>query len=85
MYLAMIITLPISLFMTIYLTEYAHRRIRKYVYPLLDILAGLPSVIYGVWGSLLIVPILIRSMDEVAKTIPQEILDSSYSLGAARR
>ncbi len=33
-----------------------NRSIRKYVYPLLDILAGLPSVIYGVWGSLLIVP-----------------------------
>lgn len=54
--LAILIALPISLLMTIYLTEYAHRSIRKYVYPLLDILAGLPSVIYGVWGSLLIVP-----------------------------
>ena len=180
--LAILIALPISLLMAVYLTEYAHRSIRKYVYPLLDILAGLPSVIYGVWGSLLIVPwvskhvaplfvefssgytvlaggstllgllislpvvfymnvylkpnskfgyiarlaydtlfgipsivygsfaftvmvwlgiraslgggilvttllivpILIRSMDEVAKTIPQEILDSSYSLGATR-
>ena len=54
--LAIIIALPISLLMAIYLTEYAHRSIQKYVYPLLDILAGLPSVIYGVWGSLLIVP-----------------------------
>ena len=54
--LAILIALPISLLMAIYLTEYAHRSIRKYVYPLLDILAGLPSVIYGVWGSLFIVP-----------------------------
>lgn len=54
--LGILIALPISLLMAIYLTEYAHRSIRKYVYPLLDILAGLPSVIYGVWGSLLIVP-----------------------------
>lgn len=54
--LAILIAHPISLLMAIYLTEYAHRSIRKYVYPLLDILAGLPSVIYGVWGSLLIVP-----------------------------
>ena len=54
--LAILIAPPISLLMAIYLTEYAHRSIRKYVYPLLDILAGLPSVIYGVWGSLLIVP-----------------------------
>ena len=43
--LAILIALPISLLMAIYLTEYAHRSIRKYVYPLLDILAGLPSVI----------------------------------------
>lgn len=48
--LAILIALPISLLMAIYLTEYAHRSIRKYVYPLLDILAGLPSVIYGVWA-----------------------------------
>ena len=54
--LAILIALPISLLMAIYLTEYAQRSIRKYVYPLLDILAGLPSVIYGVWGTLLIVP-----------------------------
>ena len=54
--LAILIALPISLLMAIYLTEYAHRSIRKYVYALLDILAGLPSVIYGVWGTLLIVP-----------------------------
>lgn len=54
--LAIAIALPISLFMAIYLTEYARPAVRKYVYPLLDILAGLPSVIYGVWGTLLIVP-----------------------------
>nr|WP_308571513.1 phosphate ABC transporter permease subunit PstC [uncultured Prevotella sp.] len=53
---AIIIALPISLFMAVYLTEYANTVVRRYVYPLLDILAGLPSVIYGVWGTLLIVP-----------------------------
>lgn len=34
--------------------------------------------------TLLIIPIFIRSMDEVAKTIPQDILESSYSLGSTR-
>lgn len=34
--------------------------------------------------TLLIIPILIRSIDEVAKTIPHELLESSYSLGATR-
>ena len=54
--LALGIAIPISLLMGIYLTEYAHTSVKRYVFPLLDILAGLPSVIYGVWGMLVIVP-----------------------------
>lgn len=54
--LAVAIALPISLLMAVFLTEYSRNWLRKYIYPLLDILAGLPSVIYGVWGTLLIVP-----------------------------
>lgn len=54
--LAILIALPISLLTAVYLTEYAKPVVRKYVFPALDILAGLPSVIYGVWGTLLIVP-----------------------------
>ena len=54
--LAVAFALPISLFMAIYLTEYSRSVVRRFIYPLLDILAGLPSVIYGVWGTLLIVP-----------------------------
>lgn len=54
--LALIISIPISLLMAIYLTEYSHSMVRRFVYPFLDILAGLPSVIYGVWGMLIIVP-----------------------------
>ena len=54
--LALGIAIPISLLMAIYLTEYAHTAVKRYVFPLLDILAGLPSVIYGVWGMLVIVP-----------------------------
>ena len=54
--LAVLIALPISLLMAIFLTEYSASWLRRYIYPLLDILAGLPSVIYGVWGTLLIVP-----------------------------
>ena len=54
--LAVAIALPVSLLMAVFLTEYSKSRVRKFVYPLLDILAGLPSVIYGVWGTLVIVP-----------------------------
>ncbi|MDR0386334.1 MAG: phosphate ABC transporter permease subunit PstC [Prevotellaceae bacterium] len=56
--IAVMIAAPVSLLTAIYLTEYARPNVRKYVFPALDILAGLPSVIYGVWGSLLIVPLI---------------------------
>lgn len=55
-FLAILIAFPISLLTAIYLTEYARPRVRKMVFPALDILAALPSVIYGVWGMLVIVP-----------------------------
>lgn len=55
---ATIIALPTSLLMAIFLTEYSRSTVRRYIYPLLDILASLPSVIYGVWGTLVIVPIV---------------------------
>lgn len=54
--LAILIALPISLLTAIYLTEYSKPMVRKFVFPALDILAALPSVIYGVWGVLVIVP-----------------------------
>lgn len=54
--LAILIALPISLLTAVYLTEYAKPVVRKFVFPALDILAALPSVIYGVWGILVIVP-----------------------------
>ena len=44
--------------MAIFLTEYSRSTVRRYIYPLLDILASLPSVIFGVWGTLVIVPIV---------------------------
>ena len=55
---ATVIALPTSLLMAIFLTEYSRSIVRRYIYPLLDILASLPSVIFGVWGTLVIVPIV---------------------------
>ena len=57
-FIAILIALPISLLAATYLTEYARPRVRKFVFPALDILAALPSVVYGIWGTLVIVPII---------------------------
>ena len=56
-FLAILISLPLSLLTAISLTEYSKKFVRKFIYPALDILAALPSVIYGVWGILLLIPV----------------------------
>lgn len=57
-FIAISLALPISLLSSVYLTEFAHSKVKQYVFPVLDILAGLPSVIYGVWGTLIVVPLI---------------------------
>jgi phosphate transport system permease protein len=54
--LAIVLAAPICVLSAVYLSEYAHRRILKGMQPVIDILAGIPSVVYGVWGILFIVP-----------------------------
>jgi phosphate transport system permease protein len=56
--LAIVIALPLSLLTSIYLNTYASRNIRSFFQPFIDVLSGIPSVIYGVWGTLTIVPLI---------------------------
>jgi len=54
--LSFLISAPISLFSALYITQYGSPRLLRMVHPVIDILAGLPSVVYGVWGILMVVP-----------------------------
>ncbi|MDD5150249.1 MAG: phosphate ABC transporter permease subunit PstC [Flavobacterium sp.] len=56
--ISIVIALPLSLLTAIYLSEYAHHRVRKLVLPLIELLSGIPPVLFGVWGVLVIVPII---------------------------
>ena len=56
--LAMILAIPLCLLCAIYLAEYASGGVRGALKPLVDLLAGIPSVIFGVWGVLVIVPLV---------------------------
>jgi phosphate transport system permease protein len=51
-----ILAVPACLLVAIYLAEYAHARTRAVTKPILDLLAAIPPVVYGVWGLLAIVP-----------------------------
>lgn len=56
--LTMFISVPVSILSAIYLSEYSSEKIRETVKPLVDLLAGIPSVVYGIWGVLIVVPFL---------------------------
>jgi phosphate transport system permease protein len=60
--LAVVIALPVALLTALFLTENADSRVKKVVFPVLDILAGIPSVVYGLWGILIIVPWIADSL-----------------------
>jgi phosphate transport system permease protein len=58
--LALILAVPPCLLTAIYLSEYIRPATAAIAKPLLDLLAGIPSVVYGVWGMLTIVPFVQR-------------------------
>lgn len=53
---AILISLPLGLAAAIYLAEIADERIRKFLKPVIELLAGIPSVVYGFFGLVVIVP-----------------------------
>ena len=54
--LAIAIAVPIALLTALFLTQRSCPYMKKIIFPVLDILAGIPSVVYGLWGILIIVP-----------------------------
>ncbi|MBW3097497.1 phosphate ABC transporter permease subunit PstC [Pseudohoeflea coraliihabitans] len=61
--LAMAVAIPVGVFSAIYLTEYAGARFRAVVKPLLEILAGIPTIVYGFFAVLTVAP-LIRDLGQ---------------------
>jgi phosphate transport system permease protein len=54
--IAMIVAIPLGLMSAIYLTQYAAPKVRSVVKPLLEILAGVPTVVYGYFAALTLAP-----------------------------
>jgi phosphate transport system permease protein len=56
--IAMLIALPLGMFVAIYLSEYASPRARGFFKPILEVLAGIPTVVYGFFALTYITPVL---------------------------
>jgi phosphate transport system permease protein len=56
--IAMIVAIPLGLMSAVYLTQYADPRVRAWIKPLLELLAGVPTVVYGYFAALTLAPII---------------------------
>jgi phosphate transport system permease protein len=56
--IAMLIAAPLGLFVAVYLSEYANPRVRAVLKPILEVLAGIPTVVYGYFALTFITPLL---------------------------
>jgi phosphate transport system permease protein len=114
--IAIIIALPLCILTSLYIIEYAPSRLRRFLMPFVNLLSGIPPVIFGVWGVLFIIPLIqdhiakhfvdfstgysvlaggivlavmifpliVSIVNEVLRTMPQELKDASLALGATK-
>jgi len=62
-FIAMLLAVPVGLMIAIYLSQYASARLRAFAKPMLEVLAGIPTVVYGFFAALTVAPV-IRNVGE---------------------
>ena len=77
--IAMFVAVPIGLMTAIYLAEYANSKFRSIAKPLLEILAGIPTVVYGFFAALTVAPLLRESGGILGLSVSSE---SALAAGA---
>jgi phosphate transport system permease protein len=99
---AAIIAVPLGFMTAVYLAEYRSGRLAKFTTFMVDVLAGLPSIvaalfIFSLWIAtmgfeqsafavslalvLLMLPVVVRSTEEMLRLVPQDLREASYALG----
>jgi phosphate transport system permease protein len=57
-FLAVLIATPISIIVSFTIQEYLPRRLKKIVRVIMDLCMGIPSIVYGIWGMIVLIPIM---------------------------
>ena len=70
--IALIIAVPIGLMSAIYLAEYSSKRMRGVVKPMLEVLAGIPTVVYGFFAALTVAPIVREWGESIGLAVSSE-------------
>ena len=70
--IAMLVAVPIGLFSAIYLSEYARPSVRHITKPMLEILAGIPTVVYGFFAALTVAPLIVKASAAIGLSASSE-------------
>jgi phosphate transport system permease protein len=70
--IAMVVAVPVGLMTAIYLAEYSSRRVRGIAKPLLEVLAGIPTVVYGFFAALTVAPWVRRAGESMGLEVASE-------------
>ena len=70
--IAMLVAVPVGLMSAIYLSEYANPQVRSFAKPMLEVLAGIPTVVYGYFAALTVGPLLRRFGEGLGLSVSSE-------------
>ena len=70
--IAMVVAVPVGLMSAIYLSEYATPRLRNIAKPTIEVLAGIPTVVYGFFAALVLAPLLRDGGSDIGLTVSSE-------------
>jgi len=59
--IALLVAIPIGLGSAVYMSEYASPRLRDYLKPILEVLAGIPTVVYGFFAAITVAPFIVKA------------------------
>ncbi|MGE4326295.1 MAG: phosphate ABC transporter permease subunit PstC [Pseudodonghicola sp.] len=77
-FIALLVAVPVGLFAAVYLSEYANGHVRAFAKPLLEILAGIPTIVYGLFALLTVGPALVS----IFGNGPEGVLGVDWMSGA---
>ncbi|MEO0914169.1 MAG: phosphate ABC transporter permease subunit PstC, partial [Pseudomonadota bacterium] len=70
--IAMLVAVPVGLFAAIYLSDFASARVRAWAKPMLEILAGVPTVVYGFFAAITVAPFIRRFGESIGLSVASE-------------
>lgn len=71
-FIAMVVAVPVGLMAAIYMNQYASRKLRQILKPVLEILAGVPTVVYGFFAALVVAPAFTQFGDQIGIPIESQ-------------